>query len=285
MIRTFGNVTIILILAAAFFGSIISGVFLTAVEIVSFEHFYIEFGDPPVLNATSWVVFDAATGKIFASYNSDEQVSIASITKLPAAAVLYEQHDIWATTTISASDVAAEGRAGRLEIGQEYSLHTLLFPLLLESSNDAAAVFERVEDTLVDTMNVYAQSLELKHTSFSDSSGLSNNNLSTARELATLSRAIYDTNRYIFDITSLKSYLGTINGWMNNNPFIYESGYIGGKHGYTPQARSTAIAFFDERLLGTQKSQSVGYVLLGSTDLMSDMAQLREYVQTHVRLK
>lgn len=286
MIRALGNITIILVLVAAFFGSVISGVFLTAVEIVSSKDFYIEFGEPPVLTATAWIAFDVTTGKIFASHNTDEQVPIASVTKFPAASILYEQHNVWATTTVLANDVAAEGRAGRLAAGEVYSLHTLLFPLLLESSNDAAAVLERIEVSLIDDMNAYAESLNLVQTFFSDSSGLSNRNVSTAGELATLMRALYDSNRYIFDITSLTTYLDEQNGWMNNNPFIHEPGYIGGKHGYTPSAQNTAVGFFDEQLRGVNNdTQPVGYVLLGSSDLVSDMAKLRKYVQSHVTFK
>lgn len=283
-LHSLGNISLFATLAAAGVGMIIATALLSAIEIVTNEALYVEFGAPPTLEAASWAVFDPETGNILASKDPDTVRTIASVTKLPAATVLTREFTIDATTTVAATDTMSEGRAGRLSAGDVYSVRTLLFPLLLESSNDAAATLVRTHADLIDRMNEYASALGLLGTVFHDASGLSDKNVSTARELASLAHDVYLHDRYVLDITHIPYYLSETNGWMNNSPFIALEGYIGGKHGYTPQAGHTAIAFFAERI-DEVDTQPIGYVILGSVDLSGDVSALRAYVQTHVNIR
>jgi len=234
------------------------------------------------ISAKSIYIFDLESQAEIFSRSADTQRPIASVTKLLSSALFSERADGTATTTITWSDVSSEGRSGRLQAAQEYQNKELLFPALLESSNDAAAAMQRVAPVdLVDTMNTYATEHQLLQTHFTDASGLDDSNVSTARELSMLSTVLYMEYPHIFDITRLKTYLNHINAWMNNNPFVHEVGYKGGKHGYTNAANRTAVAFFDESLPSGQV-RTVGYVLLGSDSLQTDMKRLRQYVQTSV---
>jgi hypothetical protein len=69
---------------------------------------------------------------------------------------------------------------------------------------------------------------------------------------------------------------------MNNNPFIADATYKGGKHGFTYSANRTAVSFFEE-ILASGNTRTIGYVLLGSDDLRSDMELLRQAVRANVR--
>ncbi len=239
----------------------------------------------PQITATSAYVFDVETQMPLYSYNENLPRPIASVTKLLSSALFYEFASSTASTTVTWGDVRTEGRSGRLKAGQEYQNSMFLFPALLESSNDASAVMQRVIPIdLVAQMNTYAQKQGLTETSFADASGLSDNNISTAKELGILSVALKNEYPYIFDITRLKTYLNHINAWMNNNPFVRDEAYRGGKHGYTTKANRTAIAFFEEELQTGQK-RVVGYVLLGSEALQTDMERLRTYVVQSVVLE
>ena len=240
--------------------------------------------DAGQVSARSFVVFDVDTGTELASLNEDEERPIASVTKLFSAATVLEQGDMEATTSITWSDVNTEGRAGKLQAYQEYSRRDLLWPLLLESSNDAAAALERTEPELVISMNRYASSAAAVHTRFNDASGLSSGNVSTAHELAILARDLFFKAPHLFDITRLPQYIGEQTGWINNNPFVSEPGYRGGKHGFTYEANRTGTLFFEEEL-ATGQSRLIGYVLLGSDDLKQDVDLLRQQVREHVSVQ
>lgn len=267
--------------ALAIAGSIGVGVLLSAVEVFAPPRYHVDIVNESMPQAASWLVFDVESGRVLNAHAPDTPYPIASITKFPAASVFYTRADMTATTTIMWVDTRPDGRAGRLTVGDTYTLHTLLFPLLLESSNDAAATLVRVYPTLIDDMNAYAASLDLQNTAFADASGLSARNVSTASELSVIMRDIYDRAEHIVDITGLPSYLNSINGWMNNNPFRDIPGYRGGKHGYTNTAGFTAIAYVDESFQNGH-TRTIGYIILESDDLADDMAKLRAYVRDHV---
>ena len=217
--------------------------------------------DPaPQVSARAYGVFDVITGELLFGNNTDKALPIASVTKLFTAATALESDYINEVTVITAADVAAEGRAGKLEVGDEYTLHELLFPLLLESSNDAAAVYERTLPSLP----------------FRDASGLSDKNTASVKELAAKVQQLYQTERHIFDITVLPQYVGKETGWVNNSPVRHLEGYQGGKHGYTEAAGKTLVTLFKEPTLG---DRTLGYVLLGSDGLEDDLIQLRSFVE------
>lgn len=234
--------------------------------------------------AKAVLVFDVETGTEIASKNASEALPIASITKLATAAAFYGGADLSATTTITWADVNTYGDAGRIHAYEEYVNRELLFPLLLESSNDAASAMLRVYPELLLQMNTYARSLGLSDTHFSDPSGLSEQNVSTAYELSVLARDVFMHHSHIIDITRLNQYIGTHTGWLNNNPLIAKQGYFGGKHGFTEAANRTTVAFFEEEL-ASGHGRLIGYIILGSESVSGDVDLLREQVQHNVFLE
>lgn len=246
--------------------------------------FHTEATGPVLPGVRSYVIFDAVTGGLIASQDPDTPYPVASVTKLPAAAAAEVVVPLDATTTITFTDVVAEGRAGKLEPGQVYSYRQLLFPLLLESSNDAAAVMERTyRDQLVTTMNEMATAYGATSAHFVDASGLSDQNVASARDVSLLATRLFAAHPYIFDVSTLSQYIAEDTGWINNNPVAAEEGYLGGKHGYTEAAGRTIVALFDESFAAGRRQ--VGYVILGSRDLATDMATLRSFVQSSVRFE
>ncbi len=235
------------------------------------------------ITATAWAVFSLETGDILFAENENMVLPIASVTKLATAATLLGSYDMTYTTTTSWRDVSTEGRAGGLTPGEVLSREQLLFPLLLESSNDAAATLESSlpPGELISSMNSFVAAKGLNSTSFKDASGLSPENKSSVLDLVRLTNVIYKEQPHIVDITKLKQFLFQKHGWQNNNPFVTNAGYAGGKHGYTPEAGRTAVAVFNEQF-PKNKNALVGYVVLGSTDLKGDIASLRELVRTEV---
>ncbi len=240
--------------------------------------------DETTVSAKAFLIIDVQSGEVIASKDPDTVFPIASITKLLSAAMFYKDVDLEATTTITWADLNTEGDAGHLSYGDEYTYRELLFPLLLESSNDAASALLRLRPDLLEKMNAYVESLGLSHTRFADTSGLSDKNVSTAHELSVLMRALYEHDPYLIDITSLEQYVGTHTGWANNNPLINEAGYEGGKHGYTFAANRTDAAFFNQKLESGQERLLL-FVVLGSEHIPQDVAALRTFVEGKVRLE
>jgi D-alanyl-D-alanine carboxypeptidase len=233
------------------------------------------------VTAPSYVVFDIETGEVLLEHNADAVRPIASLTKLITATTIDSQYALDATTTISWADIATEGEAGSLSYGQVYSFRDLLFPLLLQSSNDAAATLERATaGSLVPAMNKFVRQAGVDNTILFDASGLDKRNVSTAKDLATIVRYIQNNNRHILDITELSKYIGPYTGWINNNPVHTLPGYRGGKHGYTLAANRTLIALMDQPF--SSSTRTLGYVLLGSADLQSDMKTLKDFISNSV---
>lgn len=228
------------------------------------------------VSADAFLVFDMETGEILGSKNKDTVYPIASVTKLVTAAATLSHNDLDATTTVSWTAFSTEGKAGELSYAEKLTKRELLFPLLLESSNDAAEVLAESVDRaeFVKEMNTYAQTIGMSHTTFVDPSGLEEGNTSTPLDLRTLLRHLYQQHPYILNITRLPTYIGENHTWHNSNPASLLIGFKGGKQGYTDEADRTLVALYEERF-EDESVRPIGIVLLGSDDLKKDVTLLR----------
>lgn len=237
-------------------------------------------GELPQVSASSYLVFDIETGEHIVEHEGNIRRPIASVTKLISAVSLRNTANLEATTTITYDDVATEGRAGKLVVGEIYTLRELRLPLLLESSNDAATVMERVTNgAVVNEMNNLAQAHGVS-ARFLDASGLSAKNIASAEDLAVLANYIYEVHPDVFDITKVSQYIGEYTGWFNNNPGKHIDGYQGGKHGYTEAAGRTILNLYKHDF--PSESRVLGYVLLNSANLKADLETLHSYVAGNV---
>jgi len=136
--------------------------------------------------------------KILFEKDSQEQLPIASLTKLMTALVAIENYNLREKVTFSAEAAQKEGDANFFKAGESFYVQDLIYSSLLESSNRAAsALAEKVgEQVFVLKMNKKAQELGLKDTLFYNPTGLDpdhNNdfyNQSTARDLVKLAKRL-----------------------------------------------------------------------------------------------
>lgn len=136
-----------------------------------------------------------AKSSILFAQDADVQVPLASITKLMTAIVLFEQNlDPQKTVIIESNDIKG-GAIPYLIPGDTVSIADLWSLMLIVSSNDAAAALVRAsgmsEVAFVERMNTRAKDFGLINTHFADPSGLDPTNVSTAREIAALSRVAF----------------------------------------------------------------------------------------------
>lgn len=225
---------------------------------------------PASLSTDTWAIFNPETGEVLEGSGEDEVRPIASITKLFTAGTVMEsarKHDAF---TLVYSDIATEGRSGKLFYGETYTPYQLLFPMLIESSNDAASAIGReLGGAFPFYISNTVKQLGLTETSIDEPTGLSPENVSTARELAKFYAHLKKTYPHILDITRLRVYINSHTGYVNNNPARELDSFTGGKNGYTPEAKRTFVGTF-RKSDGTE----VGIVLLGSSDVVPDITAL-----------
>lgn len=223
------------------------------------------------VTALSWAVFNPETGEILFSHGADDVRTIASITKLFTASVVMNTGTRDLPLVISPSDVATEGRAGSLRIGDTTTLYSLLFPLLIESSNDAATAIQRVlGESYATSLTKLFKDSGVRHTKITEASGLSGEDVSTVSDLVQFFTFTKKHNPHILDISELYAYRGAHAEYHNNDPAREFSSFRGGKHGYTEAAGRTFVGMFSL----DNSSAVVGMVLLGSTDLRADIKAL-----------
>lgn len=149
------------------------------------------------LKSSVALVMDQDTNEVLVSKNSQAVLPIASITKLMTALVVTEaglSHD--EVLTVTEEDIDTEkGSRSRLKVGTQLTRGEMLHLALMSSENRAAHALGRHYPTglqgFVVAMNRKARELGMADTHFHDPTGLSSQNQSSARDLATLVKSAY----------------------------------------------------------------------------------------------
>ncbi len=237
----------------------------------------------PLVSAEAYYVGDLDTGEIILKKNETTQFPIASVSKLMTATISEELQNQGDEATISKTALATNGENGGFHLNEKIKISDLLYPLLLESSNDAAeAIAENSgRDFFIKKMNEKAKDLGLLNTTFEDPSGLSENNKSTAIDLFTFATDLKKNFPDLLQISSLKSYKNKSHIWFSNSQFLELPGYQGGKRGYTNPARENALSLFTLPL-GKVGMRNIGIVVLRSADRYKDVKNILNYLNKYV---
>lgn len=239
----------------------------------------------PNVSAKSYLVADIDTGHVFAAKRATEAFPIASITKLMTAVVANETIAYNDPVTVTQRAVDTYGQAGGLSAGEALRLETLYYPLLLESSNDAATAIAEHHgfDNFMKLMNRKAMALDMDSTHFRDPSGLSDGNTSSGRDVFRLVRYIHDRKDFILDLTTevqkTTAHPGSdaLRNFTNNNPMVGRDNFLGGKNGYTDNARHTLVSVFSVSVDGSERE--VAIIVLGSESHVEDTVRLLSWLK------
>jgi len=222
--------------------------------------------------ADSYLAFDIENKKVLLEKNSNKSYPIASITKLMSGLVASENIRKEEKISLTNEMLQPLGQSPCLYSGAAISSQDLIKASLIQSSNDApeALAIHLGKDRFLNLMNLKAQELGMRNTSFHDVHGLSPLNQSTASDLAKLLNYVYKNKPELLSITRdndfwLPNSSGQMLKFQNVNNFYYLSSFVGGKTGYLPQARQTIASVFNV------KQKPVAVVVLYSTNRQADI--------------
>src|SRR3989344_4828339 len=254
-----------------------------APEVPKYYYFNKDFSQGLKLSAKAYLVGDLNTGEVILAKNQEERLPIASTSKLMTALVSREITDLDDTAQVSKKALSTYGSNGNFRIGEKIKTSDLVYPLLLESSNDAAEILAEHfgRDTFVRKMNQQAEILKMSKTLFEDPSGLSKNNQSTPSDLFKLAGYLNKEKPEILSITKKRSYSNKKHNWFSNNQFLTEKGYLGGKSGYTDPAQETVISLFSVPL-SKEGTRPIAILLLQSKDRYRDVENILKYLKKNV---
>ncbi|MBI4090761.1 MAG: D-alanyl-D-alanine carboxypeptidase [Candidatus Komeilibacteria bacterium] len=205
----------------------------------------------PVLTSEAALMIDPVSKAVLWEKDADEVRAIASITKLMSVIVALETHiDLTTVVTITQDDYSDFGY-NNFVVGEEVKAADLLAATLIASDNTAVTALARAtglpHESFVSSMNQKARGLGLTHTRFADPTGLSNENISTAREVLVFAAhafAVPDVaalvRRRTYDLTSVS---GTAHELKTTDQLI--GGIltvIAGKTGYVTDSGYNIVA-------------------------------------------
>lgn len=203
-------------------------------------------------NATAGILMDATTGEIIFEKNKDEQVAVASMTKMVAQIIILEQieagkikwNDI---VTASANASGMGGSQIYLTTGEKMTVEDMMKGISMASANDATVAMAEFiagsEVEFVEMMNTKVKELGLKNTFFKNCTGLDEDgHYSSAYDMAVIARELLKHEKILEFSSVYEDYLreDTDNKfWLvNTNKLVrFYEGADGLKTGHTDAAK------------------------------------------------
>lgn len=243
-------------------------------------------GSDYTVNAKAAVLLELNSNTVIFSYNADERLYPASLTKIMTCMLALDYGKLDDVVTVSESAMQGlheDGSSAGLVPGEQLTLRNLLYCIMLSSANEACnVVAEYVSGdvaSFVDLMNQKAAAIGCKGTHFANPHGLhDDSHYTTANDLCTITRkalenpTFYDiatTTTYTVPATNMSDerYLVTTNFLTSRDTVsdYYYPDAKGIKTGFTTPAGRCLISTADD---GNLKLLSV---LLGAeTELLAD---------------
>lgn len=220
------------------------------------------------ISAPNLLLAETNTGKILYERNADEKIYPASLTKLMTSILVVENCELDEIVTVSEKAVTSVPSGyvnANLQVGEELTVEDLLYVMLIPSANDAAnALAEHVGGSIESfstMMNSRAKELGCTGSNFTNPSGLhQEEHYTTTKDLYliakqaisnSLIKKIVGTTNYTLlnteKYTKTKRTFTTTNYMKIKSLTKYYCDYcIGGKTGYTGEAKNCVIEFAEK---------------------------------------
>jgi len=244
----------------------------------------------PEISANSYLVIDHNTRSPIVTKNAGEKLYIGSLTKLMTAVVALESGNLNDVVRVEINPISIPEYRMELFRGEEISLESLLYGILIKSANDAAEITALHVgggdyNTFISMMNEKAQEIGMWNTHFSNAMGIDNEeNYSTAQDLAFLAsyalknsfiaEAVQIKEKRVYSADSVVThYLLSTNKLL----FDEELSVFGLKTGTTPMAGECLIT-----LAQNKNGNEIITVLLGSNARFAEAKELIEWTFKNV---
>lgn len=238
--------------------------------------------ETPSISAKSALVYDLTSEKMIYEKNIDEELPMASLTKLMTAIVAIDYKRDDNRYTVYKEALVGENTIG-LSAGEVMSLEELLYGVFMYSANDAAetlAINTMDRSEFIKIMNKKAKAIGLTNTNFTNPTGLQGDGdqYTTAYDLLVLSRYVVANYPEIIKASSTAEY-HLPESDDHYEYFLYNQlnlvtsypGVKGLKDGYTPEAGLCLITYLehdDHKIIG---------IILGSENRRQEMKDLLDY--------
>ena len=236
---------------------------------------------PKDLQVEAALVIDLSSGSEIFSVDKEKRWPLASTSKIMSSIIALENMDQDSEVEISANAVATEGVAGLLLEKDKYTVSDLISAMMIVSSNDAAvALMESMpEGKFVSLMNEKAASLGMSNTYFTEPTGLSTLNQSSAEDMSRLLSYAWTSHPEIFKISShtqikIKEIVsGKSRVLKNINALSAKNNFLGGKTGFTEDARENLVA-----VIGFGK-KPIGIIILGAENRAVEADKIIKFLE------
>ncbi len=258
----------------------------------------------PITKARASLVMNEETGEILFEKNIDKKFPIASLTKLVAMKVFFDQKISLDKEVIYMEQdelynyeycESWESAKLRVKQGDIMTVEDLVYSSLIGSANNAVETLVRVSGIsrleFIKKMNDFVKKQGAQNTNFIEPTGLSPNNVSTARDYAIIIKEVFKspiiekisiTPKYKFYTVNTKEYHKLINtNYFIRSDFFATTNNLkitGSKTGYLDEALHCLIT----RAQGPNK-EKVLVVNLGAPDKTTSFEEVKELIKYGIK--
>lgn len=245
-----------------------------------------ELGPGYAVSAKAAVLLELNSNTVIYSYNADEKLYPASLTKIMTCMLALDYGKLDDIVTVSERALEGlheDGSSAGLVPGEQMSLRNLLYCMMLSSANEACnVVAEYISgdvESFVELMNQKAAALGCKGTHFANPHGLHDeNHYTTANDLCTIARKALE-NPTFRDISSTTTYTVPATN-MSESRYLVTTNYLTSRETvsdyYYPKASGIKTGFTTPAgrcLISTASDGNLDFlsILLGAeTELLDD---------------
>ena len=242
----------------------------------------------PKLTAQSYLVADLDNSQIFMAKEPQTIYPVVGTNKLLTGIAASESlrlsfdPNIIDKLYINEKMLLPPGDIVNLTLGEKFTFFDLYYPLLVGHSSDASeALALRFNRNYLSILKTRALSLGMSNTIVIDSYGGENGNFSTSEDLFYLIRYLFNNRLWMLNISRGQIYKDFGNSKFtqieNKNIFSEDPNFIGGFTEQNSLSLSTSLFVFKFNLNGPERN--VGIVLIGSTDVLKDVQNVRSYLE------
>lgn len=242
------------------------------------------FGVEP--NARAYLIVDAKKGNILYGKNIEEELPMASTTKIMTALLVLENESLSKIITYDEEAKKTPMGCMYIPIGSKLSVKDSLSALMLPSSNDMAVALSKSfcsREKFIYLMNQKAKELGMKHTHYVNPHGLhEENHYSSCYDLSILSREAIKRDDFLNLMKPNDKITYTYNGKKGvrnlRSTFgkLYSfPGLKGIKTGYTHNAKKCFVGYVE------RGNVSLISVMLGCNNAMEETRDLVNYTLLH----